>query len=60
MAVDQKDVNHDNILCAGNEADLQQVLDVVKVKSEEFGLCINVKKTKSMLFSKAEKRARIR
>ena len=49
----------DTVLCAENEADLQQVLDVVKVKSEEFGLCMNVKKTKTMIFSKAEKKPRI-
>ena len=32
---------------------------VVRVKSEEFGLCINVKKNKSMVFSKAENKPRI-
>ena len=49
----------DTVLCAENEADLQHVLDVVKVKSEEFGLCINVKKTKSIVFRKAENKPRI-
>ena len=38
----------DTVLFAENEAHLQHVLDVLKAKSEEFGLCINVKKTKSM------------
>ena len=34
-------------------------MDIVKVKSEEFGLCINVKKTKSMIFSRTENKPRI-
>ena len=49
----------DTVLCAENEADLQHVLDIVKVKSEEFGLSMNVKKTKSMIFSRTENKPRI-
>ena len=37
------------VLCAENEADLQHVFDIVKVNSKEFGLCMNVKKTRSMI-----------
>ena len=45
----------DTVLCAEDEADLQHVLDIVKVKSEEFGLSMNnVKKSKSMIFSRTE------
>ena len=49
----------DTVLSAENEADLQHVLDIVKVKSEEFGLSMNVKKTKSMNFSRTENKPRI-
>ena len=49
----------DTALCAENAADLQHVLDIVKVKREEFGICINVKKTKSMIFSRTENKSRI-
>ena len=38
------------VLCADNEADLQHVLYIVKVNSKEFGLCMNVMKTKSFFF----------
>ena len=49
----------DTVLCAQNETDLQHVLDIVKVKSEKFGLSMNVKKTKSMIFSRTENKPRI-
>ena len=49
----------DTVLCAENEADLQHVLDIVKVKSEEYGLSMNVMKTKSMIFSRTENKPTI-
>ena len=37
------------VLCAENEADLQHLLDIIKVNGKEFVLGMNVKKTKSMI-----------
>ena len=47
------------VLCADNEADLQHVLYIVKVNSKEFGLCMNVMKTKSFFFWRTENKPRI-
>ena len=42
----------DTVLLAGNEKDLQEIAEKVKVESEKFGLLMNVKKTKTMVFKK--------
>ena len=42
----------DTVLLAESEKDLQRIVDVVKDKSERFGLLMNAKKTKTMVFSK--------
>ena len=42
----------DTVLLAENEQDLQHLLDKIKDKSTEFGLDMNIKKTKTMVISK--------
>ena len=42
----------DTVLLAENEADLQNLLNVIREKSTEYGLNMNVKKTKVMVISK--------
>ena len=49
----------DSVLCAENEADLKHLLDSVNVKSKEFGLSMNVKKTKSKICNRTENKPRI-
>ena len=44
----------DTVLLAESEKDLQDILEVVKEKSNLYGLTMNVKKTKAMAFSKEE------
>ena len=44
----------DTVLLAENEADLQNLLNVVREKSTEYGLNMNVKKTKVMVISKKD------
>ena len=44
----------DTVLLAESESDLQQIVDVIKEESEKFGLLMNVKKTKTMVFTKSE------
>ena len=46
----------DTVLMATSEEELQQILDKVRRSSEEHGLRLNVKKTKSMVVSKTPKR----
>ena len=43
----------DTVLLAETEEDLQKTVDQVKRESESFGLLMNAKKTKSMVFSKS-------
>ena len=43
----------DTVLLAENEKDLQEIAEKVKVESEKFGLLMNVKKTKTMVFTKS-------
>ena len=45
----------DTVLLAGNEADLQKLLTIVREKSMEYGLNMNVKKTKVMVISKKKR-----
>ena len=42
----------DTVLLAETEEDLQKIVDQVKRESESFGLLMNAKKTKTMVFSK--------
>ena len=42
----------DTVLLAESETELQQILDTVKDESQKYGLLMNAKKTKSMVFSK--------
>lgn len=49
----------DIVLCARIKEDLQQLLKAVELESEIFSLHMNVKTSKSMVFSKAEKRPRL-
>ena len=44
----------DTVLLAESENDLQTLVDIIKTKSENYGLLMNVKKTKTMVFSKKE------
>ena len=44
----------DTTLLANSNADLQKIVDVVKTTSEQKGLAMNVKKTKTMVISKNE------
>jgi len=44
----------DTVLLAENESDLQQLLNVIQAKSAQYGLDMNVKKTKTMLISSKE------
>ena len=41
------------VLLAETEEDLQKIVDQVKRESESFGLLMNAKKTKTMVFSKS-------
>ena len=43
----------DTVLLAETEEDLQKIVDQVKRESESFGLLMNAKKTKTMVFSKS-------
>ena len=43
----------DTVLLAEKEEDLQKIVDQVKRESEIFGLLMNAKKTKTMVFSKS-------
>ena len=43
----------DTVLLAENEKDLQEIAEKVKVESEKSGLLMNVKKTKTMVFTKS-------
>ena len=43
----------DTVLLAETEEDLQNIVDQVKRESESFGLLMNAKKTKTMVFSKS-------
>ena len=43
----------DTVLLAENEKDLQEIAEKVKVESKKFGLLMNVKKTKTMVFTKS-------
>ena len=45
----------DTVLIAETEEDLQDIVDIVKTESENVGLFMNVKKTKTMLFSKRKR-----
>ena len=49
----------DTVLIAETEQDLQAIVDIVKTESEKFGLLMNVKKTKTMLFSKKKDNCKI-
>ena len=44
----------DTMLLAENETDLQNLLNVIREKSTEYGLNMNVKKTKVMVISKKD------
>ena len=43
----------DTVLLAETEEDIQKIVDQVKRESESFGLLMNAKKTKTMVFSKS-------
>ena len=43
----------DTVLLAETEEDLQKIVHQVKRESESFGLLMNAKKTKTMVFSKS-------
>ena len=43
----------DTVLLAEKEEDLQKIVDQLKRESEIFGLLMNAKKTKTMVFSKS-------
>lgn len=49
----------DTVLIASTEADLQKLLDVVVDMGERVGLRLNVRKTKSMVFSKVSPAPRV-
>ena len=40
----------DTVLIADNEQDLQNIVDTIHRQSKEFGLDMNVKKTKTMVY----------
>ena len=42
----------DTVLIADNEQDLQNIVDTIHHQSKEFGLDMNVKKTKTMVISR--------
>lgn len=47
----------DTVLIAGTVEELQELMDRVNTSSNEYGLCMNVRKTKFMVISKDEGRA---
>jgi len=49
----------DTVLLAEDENTLQEIVDVVKKESEKFGLLMNTKKTKTMVFSKKQETPQI-
>ena len=50
----------DTVLLAESDRDLQKIVDVIKDKSARFGLLMNVKKTKTVVFSKYDNVPKIR